>query len=615
MDRISRRAMHSRLRNRRGVEQLEPRLLLAADTHMMNPMDCMDVNDDGLVTPRDVLSVMNRLQHPKSPNDAKYPDVNGDGNITPSDILTVLNHLNLHGGRYAHGPPPAMEAYAIDGTGNHLEHSEWGSTNEALLRHVDAAYTDGMETPAGNDRPSARAVSNMMSDQKTDVPNERHLTDMTWLWGQFIDHDISLTESQSPGDPFPIPVPEGDPHFDPASSGEKQIMLFRSVFLEDTGGENGTPRLQFNQITAFLDGSMVYGSDAGRAAALRTFEGGRMAVSEGKLLPFNTQGFHNAGGDHEELFLAGDIRANENALLSAMHTLWVREHNRLADAISADRPELSDEVVFQRARSIVIGQLQAITYNEFLPALLGPDAIGEYSGYHPSTNPGISNLFSTAAYRFGHSMLTSELQRVDADGNPDSAGSLPLRSAFFAPDQVTQHGIDSLLMGATKQRANEIDTQVVDDVRNFLFGPPGSGGFDLAALNIQRGRDHGLADYNQVRAELGLERATSFADITSDAELQAKLQELYGDVEHIDVWVGALAEDHVAGASVGELAYTVLVDQFRRLRDGDRLWYQNQFSGRDLARIENTTLADVMVRNTSIPEMHDHVFFMDGADS
>ena len=184
--------------------------------------------------------------------------------------------------------------------------------------------------------------------------------------------------------------------------------------------------------------------------------------------------------------------------------------------------------------------------------------------------------------------------------------------AFFAPDEITQYGIDSLLAGVANQAANEVDTMVVDDVRNFLFGNPGDGGFDLPSLNIQRGRDHGLADYNQVRVDLGLEAVTTFADITSDTDLQYKLQHLYGTVDNIDLWIGGLVEDHLPGSSVGETFATIISDQFTRLRDGDRFWYQNILEGEQLQEVESTTLADVIERNTTIDGLQANVFFLDG---
>lgn len=102
---------------------------------------------------------------------------------------------------------------------------------------------------------------------------------------------------------------------------------------------------------------------------------------------------------------------------------------------------------------------------------------------------------------------------------------------------------------------------------------------------------------------------SSFAEITSNEELQQKLEEVYGDVDNIDVWVGGLSEDHVEGSNVGELFQAILVDQFTRLRDGDRFWYQNQFEGQELRRIEGTTLSDVISRNTDATNLQSNVFY------
>ncbi len=165
---------------------------------------------------------------------------------------------------------------------------------------------------------------------------------------------------------------------------------------------------------------------------------------------------------------------------------------------------------------------------------------------------------------------------------------ISLREAFNNPDLLLETGIDSILKYAASSQAQEVDTQIVESLRNFLFGLPGQGGLDLASLNIQRGRDHGLADYNATREAYGLERVRSFDEITSDVDLQQQLQSLYGSVDNIDLWVGLLAEDHVPGSSVGMTSQTILVDQFRRLRDGDRFWYQNIFSGSQLATLERT---------------------------
>jgi hypothetical protein len=266
--------------------------------------------------------------------------------------------------------------------------------------------------------------------------------------------------------------------------------------------------------------------------------------------------------------------------------------------------------VYQEARRMVGALMQAITYNEFLPALLGPNALNPYIGYDETVSPAIANAFSTAIYRFGHSALSPILLRLDAGLNPIPEGHLRLRDAFFRPDRlVNEGGIEPILRGLASQPCAQVDTELVDDVRNFLFGPPGAGGFDLASLNIQRGRDHGLRSYNHARARLGLTVKTSFAEISSDADVQARLASVYADVNDIDLWVGVLAEDPVNGGHVGELALEVIADQFTRLRDGDRYWYQASLTPQEIVDVESTTLADVIRRNTSIgAEISDDVF-------
>ena len=507
---------------------------------------------------------------------------------------------------------------SIDGSGNNLLRPALGSAGTDLLRSAPAAYGDGISTPAGSGRPSARAVSNAISSQSADATNNRHLSDMIYLFGQFLDHDIDLTGTGT-AESFNVAVPKGDVSFDPAGTGTKVISLKRSEFDPATGTSKANPRQQINDITSFIDGSQIYGSNATRAAALRTFAGGHLKTSAGNLLALNTVGLPNANDAHAvadtRLFLAGDVRANENIELTAMQTLFVREHNRLADTIATQHPTWTDEQIYQQSRSTVIAELQAITFNEFLPALLGQNAVQPYRGYNPKVNPSIANEFSTAAYRFGHSMLDGEIGRLNNDGTDIPQGSASLRNAFFNPTLLDtslpnhQGDIDPLLKGAVSGNAQEIDVKVVDDVRNFLFGQPGQGGFDLVALNIQRGRDNGLADYNTVRAAYGLPKVTSFAQITSDPTLQASLKATYTTVDNIDLWVGGLAEDHATGSSVGQLFGRIIANQFQRLRDGDRFWFENALKGPALGAMEHTTLADVIQRNTSLTTLQKNVFF------
>lgn len=496
----------------------------------------------------------------------------------------------------------------LDGRGNNISHPEWGSVNQNFLRLTPADYGDGVSTPAGADRPSARTISNTFSPNSQDgILNDRDYTAFVYAWGQFLDHDIDLTDSASPKEALMVIVPAGDEWFDPTGTGTMVIPLSRSNY-----DPASSPREQINSITAFVDGSQVYGVDAERAAALRTFTGGQMKVSAGNLLPLNTQGLPNANDAHRvddaQLYLAGDVRANENPELVSLHVLFVREHNRIASEAAQQHPNWTDEELYQYARRIVIAELQHITYAEFLPALLGSNALPRYSGYKEDVNPGIANEFATGAFRLGHSMLGSDIEFLDNDGE-EVRDAMELRDSFFNPLVLSDTDIDPLLKYLASDNAQEIDTVAVDDVRNFLFGEPGQGGFDLVSLNIQRGRDHGLADYNTTREAYGLSRVTRFDQITSDPAMQAKLASTYGSVNNIDLWIGGLAEDHLPGSSVGETFSAILVDQFVRLRDGDRYWYELSLP-RDLVNeINDTSLADIIRRNTDITKLQENVFF------
>lgn len=509
------------------------------------------------------------------------------------------DRLVMSGYTIQHPKEKIFPTYSIDGTGNNPAHPDWGSAGSPLLRNTTIGYSDGISAPAGTDRPSPRVISNLVNSQEDPIPNSRHLSNFAFIWGQFLDHDIDLTIEAEPEEPLPISVPAGDPFFDPHGTGTQTISFHRSEYDPSTGTSIHNPRRQINAITAWIDGSMVYGSSQAVADSLRTFSGGKLKTSAGNLLPLDNSGF----------FQAGDIRVNENVALTAIHTLFLREHNRIADQLACKKPWLSDEKLYQKARSLVIAEIQSITYNEFLPAILGKNALRPYRGFNHSVNPGVSTIFSTAAFRFAHSILPPELLRLGPNGQTAPEGNLRLRDAFIKPQEIIKYGIDSLLRGGAGETAQHVDTKIVDGVRNFLFGLPGQGGFDLASLNIQRGRDHGLPSYNQARIDFGLPPVKSFAQISSDPKVQAALQQAYGSVDKIDVWVGGLAENHVRGSSIGPLFQSILVDQFTRLRDGDPKWFQRIYKGDQLRQLEKTTLRDIIERNTGVTHLQRNVFF------
>ena len=529
-------------------------------------------------------------------------------------------------------PAKAAEFRSMDGTNNNINNSTYGSVGSDLLRLSGVGYDDGLSVPRGGLNPSVlpspRAISNAISTQSNSLPNSSNVSDWVWQWGQFLDHDMDLSPSAE-SEPFNIPVPAGDADFDPFNSGTEEIGFNRSEFHSDSLGV----RQQFNEITAYIDASNIYGSDNSRINDLRANDGtGKLlaatAANGEKLLMLNTVGLANeTGGDPntESFFVSGDVRANEQVGLLATHSLFMREHNRVADEIKTrldsgetalvDKLQASGlsqgDFIFESARKVVGAQMQIITYDQWLPVVLGENALDEYSGYNDQIDASISTEFSTAAFRFGHTMLSPDILRVDNEGN--TVASLSLRDSFFNPDEVLDNGIDTLLMGLASQQAQELDTFLVDDVRNFLFGPPGAGGFDLASLNLQRGRDHGLADINSVRLALGLIPYTTFLELTGgDEDLAIAFASVYDDINEVDLWIAGLAEKKVNGGLLGETFSLIVVDQFTRSRDGDRFFYLNDLEHLNILdpTLETVTLSEIIRRNSSIENIQDNAFLV-----
>jgi len=255
---------------------------------------------------------------------------------------------------------------------------------------------------------------------------------------------------------------------------------------------------------------------------------------------------------------------------------------------------------------------------EWLPTVIGPGLVRKYNlhsyvrsgGYTPDTvDARVSNAFASVVtddvFGFGHSQIADVLHRYESDLTASKHGHLNLRDNYFSPGRVLrQGGMDPILRGMILTACQKIDTTASDSVRNFLFGT-NTKGFDLVAVNIQRGRDHGIPDYNTLRESLGLARMETFEDITSDREIVSLLTRIYkGNVDNVDAFVGGLAEPHVSGGAVGELFANIIADQFARLRNGDRHWFENKAiagdDANDILKFRRTTMAQVIARNSGL---------------
>ncbi|KAJ6652215.1 hypothetical protein lerEdw1_012981 [Lerista edwardsae] len=417
-------------------------------------------------------------------------------------------------------------------------------------------------------------------------------------WGQWIDHDMDLT---------------------PESASRISSLLVTSVWVGGTmecmpfirsspacgSGESGfllgqlRPREQLNSLTSFVDGSMIYGSTASLARKLRnvTQELGLLAVnqefSDGglPLLPFAKKKFPNpcavtrnsclANASDVPCFIAGDSRSNEHLGMQVLHTVFLRESNRIATTLHQLNPQWSGEILYHETRKIIGAYLQIINWRDYIPKILGPEAtkanLSPYSGYNESVDPRIANVFATAAFRFAHVTINPFLSRLDEnyEENPNHP-NISLHQSFFSPWRIIEEGgIDPILRGEIVGLAKlQTPTQMMpEELTEKLFHPKKALSLDLAALNLQRGRDHGLPSYNSWRRFCGLSEAHTLSDlqrILNSSYLAGKLIELYGTPENIDIWIGAIAEPFLPRARVGELLACLLGRQFQVLRDGDR---------------------------------------------
>uniref|UniRef100_A0ACB8G205 Uncharacterized protein n=1 Tax=Sphaerodactylus townsendi TaxID=933632 RepID=A0ACB8G205_9SAUR len=558
---------------------------------------------------------------------------------------------------------------SIDGTCNNRKNPLWGAANTAYARWLPADYEDGFSVPKGWNKskvykgfslPLVRQVSHeILHTQNENISLDSSYTHMLVEWGQWIDHDMDLTPQSAStvsfmdgkdcsqacinrNPCFPIQIPAGDLRL---SEGAMECLPFIRSSPACGSGESSflvgqlQPRKQLNSLTSFVDGSMIYGSTTSLASKLRNLsqELGLLAVNQEysddglPLLPFAERKFPNpcaltrntclANVSDIPCFIAGDSRSNEHLGMQVLHTVFLRESNRIADALHQINPQWSGEILYQETRKIIGAYLQIINWRDYIPKILGPKAtkayLPPYSSYNESVDPSISNVFATAAFRFAHVTINPFLSRLDEnyEENPHHP-SISLHQSFFSPWRIIEEGgIDPILRGEIFSCAKlQTPTQMMpEELTEKLFHPKKALSLDLAALNLQRGRDHGLLGYNSWRRFCGLPEAHTFSDlqhILNSSYLAHKLLNLYGTPENIDIWIGAIAEPLLPGARVGELLACLLGRQFQALRDGDRFWWENEgvFTPRQREELAKVTLFQILCQNTHLSHLPADVF-------
>lgn len=530
---------------------------------------------------------------------------------------------------------------------------------------------------------NARRISNLLgTPYNEDVVDARNKTMFEVFFAQFVGHDLENNRFINPGSAgfegdFITYVKDEDDIFctfngEYRCNNNDTVLTINAQRTEGIITTDGTFR-GINNASAFLDLHIVYGVNDDIAGKLRTNIGGKLVMNKertfnitmlnGETITYTLKDFLPIyddlplpldrlftilGGTHLAV-VSGEHRINVNLPVAMLHTLFLREHNRVCDEIMNRNllwklfPSIFDELIYQKARSITISKYQKVVYEQFLPALLGQnkyDQLGPYTGYNIFTDPTITTAFASSAFRYGH-YLMKDFQSLDEcsvvykygkpsddkDHRPINAGGTnPIPDALTHVGRVIEYGsYENLIRGLISE---------VHMAMNFTMHPVFRnldnvrGGFDLTSIDIMRSRFNGVPKYLKLRRTHNkkenslklniygnddcpsylefdddmLDPLECFLYITTNLEKAMKLKEVYGKVVNVDGHVGMMLEEHDDTTSIGETAANIIIDQFRRLRDGDRFYYEalinsGYFANWEKNQIMETTMGELLRRN------------------
>uniref|UniRef100_A0A1I7SX05 ShKT domain-containing protein n=1 Tax=Bursaphelenchus xylophilus TaxID=6326 RepID=A0A1I7SX05_BURXY len=485
----------------------------------------------------------------------------------------------------------------LDGSCNHHTEVMRGAAYTPYLRLLDANYADGFSQMQTAGLPNPRAVTHRLLTSTVSLQTSKSA--FVTVFAQFIMHDITkntLINVCQCG----IRRPECA-NIEPDVGDRRRtcVPVTRSTPMCMTG-VSGRPRIPVNENTAYIDGSAVYGSDPTTGDNIRVGAFMRTQTLNRDVVPPLSQGIN---------FDTGDDRASIFVGLLSMHSIFLRMHNRLAQQLSQINPRWNVDRVYQEVRKIQGAVLQAITYNELLPAVLGgrTSLLGEYSGFNEDVDPGIAAEFAGAAGR-QHGLVQESYPLVN--DNFQVVGTYTTASQSGNFDTLRDRGAALILRGyvaSPTRKPGRVSTTMTE----FLFG----GQADMASINIMRGRDYGLRTYNDYRVMCGLPKLKSYDDWAevADPKVRERVSQLYPNINKLELYVGGILEEPRQGSLLGPTFSCIWADQFRRIRDGDNFFYKKPgvFTDAQQESIDQISLARIICETTEINRIPENVFNVD----
>ncbi|KAF0287245.1 Chorion peroxidase [Amphibalanus amphitrite] len=454
----------------------------------------------------------------------------------------------------------------IGGQCNNLEHPFLGRALTGLGRLANATFEDGLYfSPRslgaeGSPLPAADAVGSLVAAQLHSEP----LGDWASTVSEYLSLDLArIAPFRLASGREPDCCSERHPACLPLHVDDRCVSFVRALPASALDCVM-RPAAPLSAASSYLDLETLYGSSEEAGRRLRTFRGGRLRADRGLLIGILDQVLDL---DYE-LTVSAEQSPNRPSVPSPdrLNQILLREHNRVADALRRNNPSWEDERVFQSARRVVMSEWQHIIYHEYLPHVLGAAAAAgvtahtETKAEHPA-DPTVSVEFALAAFRFW--------QWPPSEEAIQAAPRVSSSAAFLAM------------------------------VRGPIGAPPNVTGAELAAVEVLRGREMGLPAYDTVRQLCSGTSLTSWEELGSvfgRAELEA-LRSIYASPEDVDLWVGGMLERRAPSARVGPTFQCVIADQFRRHRDGDRLFYERSLSDGQLREVRKASLARLLCDN------------------